>query len=83
MKGAVTTLTERGQVSMPSVIRRQLNLRPGQPLLWRRVSDRELRVTVPRKGQGSSMRGFMKKYLRRGPGTTAAWIRLLREGEGR
>ena len=83
MSGTITTLTERGQVSLPSKIRRQLGLRPGQPLLWKRVSDRELRVTVPRKGQGSSMRGFMKKYLRRGPGTTAAWIRLLREGEGR
>ena len=65
MSGSVTTLTERGQVSMPSSLRRQLGLRPGQPLLWRRVSNRELRVTVPRKGQGSSMRGFMKKYLRR------------------
>ena len=82
MSGTITALTERGQVSLPSKIRRQLGLRPGQPLLWRRVSDRELRVIVPRKGQGPSMRGFMKKYLRRGPGTTAAWLRLLREGEG-
>jgi len=81
MKSTVTTLTERGQVSMPSAIRRQLRLRPGQPLLWSRVSDREIRVTVPRQGSGRSMRGFMKRYLRNGPARTADWMKILREGE--
>ena len=61
MADMLTTLTERGQVSMPSAIRRQMGLRPGQPLLWKRVSDHEVRVTVPRGAQGKSMRGFIKK----------------------
>lgn len=81
MSGVVTTLTERGQVSLPSAIRRQLRLRPGQPLLWSRVSDREIRVTVPRQGAERSMRGFMKRYLHGGPVRTADWMKILREGE--
>ena len=80
----VTTLTERGQVSMPSSLRREMGLRPGQPLLWKRVSDREVRVTVPGKGEIRSMRGFIKKFHRPSlPSTTAEWLKLLREGEGR
>lgn len=80
----LTTLTERGQVSMPSSLRREMGLRPGQPLLWKRVSDREVRVTVPGRGQVGSMRGFMKKFHRPAmPSTTAEWLKLLREGEGR
>ena len=80
----LTTLTERGQVSMPSSLRREMGLRPGQPLLWKRVSDREVRVTVPGKGEIRSMRGFMKKFHRPAlPSTTAEWLKLLREGEGR
>jgi bifunctional DNA-binding transcriptional regulator/antitoxin component of YhaV-PrlF toxin-antitoxin module len=84
MSGMLTTLTERGQVSMPSSLRREMGLRPGQPLLWKRVSDREVRVTVPGKGEIRSMRGFIKKFHRPAlPSTTAAWLKLLREGEGR
>ena len=80
----LTTLTERGQVSMPSSLRREMGLRPGQPLLWKRVSDREVRVTVPGRSQVGSMRGFMKKFHRPAmPSTTAEWLKLLREGEGR
>ncbi len=80
----LTTLTERGQVSMPSSLRREMGLRPGQPLLWKRVSDREVRVTVPGKGEIRSMRGFIKKFHRPAlPSTTAEWLKLLREGEGR
>jgi AbrB family looped-hinge helix DNA binding protein len=83
MAEMLTTLTERGQVSMPSAIRRQMGLRPGQPLLWQRVSDHEVRVTVPRGAQGKSMRGFIKKlHKKKMPGTTAGWMKILREGEG-
>ncbi len=66
---------------MPASIRRELGLRPGQTLLWKRLSDDEVRVKVPRRGRGPSMRGFMKKFLTDGPRTTAAWMKILREGE--
>jgi len=69
---------------MPSSLRREMGLCPGQPLLWKRVSDREVLVTVPGRGQVGSMRGFMKKFHRLAmPSTTAEWLKLLREGEGR
>jgi len=78
----LSTLTERGQVSMPSAIRRQMGLRPGQPLLWKRVSDHEVRVTVQRCAPGKSMRGFIKKlHKKKMPVTTAGWMQILREGE--
>lgn len=81
MAEIATTLTDRGQVSLPAAIRRELGLRPGQMLLWKRLSGDEIRVKVPRRGQGKSMRGFMKKFLPDGPCTTAEWMKLLREGE--
>ena len=75
-------MTDRGQVSMPASIRRELGLRPGQTLLWKRLSHDEVRVKVPRRGSGkTSMRGFMKKFLADGPRTTAGWMKILREGE--
>lgn len=81
MAEIATTLTDRGQVSMPASIRRELGLRPGQTLLWKRLSENEVRVKVPRRGGKTSMRGFMKKFAADGPGTTAGWMKILREGE--
>jgi AbrB family looped-hinge helix DNA binding protein len=86
MKGTLTTLTERGQVSMPASLRKQLHLKPGQPLMWEKVSDDECRVRIVRQREGraaKSMRGFMKRFQTDGtlPQTTADWMKLLREGE--
>ena len=87
MKGVLTTLTERGQVSMPASLRKQLQLKPGQRLLWEKVSDDECRVRIVRHrepGPAKSMRGFMKRFQEETglPKTTAGWMKLLREGEG-
>lgn len=83
MKEAVTTLTERGQVSMPSYIRKKMGLAPGRKITWKYVSENEIRLFVGErkpKPQGA-MRGVMKNYLSGEPGTTADWMRTLREGE--
>ena len=48
MKAETTTLTERGQVSVPSSIRRALAMKPGQELIWKKVSADEVRVQVVR-----------------------------------
>ena len=60
MKGILTTLTEGGQVSMPGSLRKQLHLKPGQLLMWEKVSDDECRVRIVRQREGravQSMRG--------------------------
>jgi len=88
MKGVLTTLTERGQVSMPASLRRQLRLKSGQPLIWEKVSDDECRVRIVRRREAEdvkSMRGFMKSFQAGSslPKTTAGWMKLLREWERR
>jgi len=83
MKTLTTTLTERGQVSVPSAIRKKLHLKPGQHLIWQAVTDSECRVVVEeqtRKPRGArAMLGYGKRF---GPQkTTAEWMKELREGE--
>jgi AbrB family looped-hinge helix DNA binding protein len=78
-----STLTERGQVSVPASIRKSMNLHPGQRLRWQRISDREMRVSVEAQSAPGplSVLGYARK-LRSGPGRrTASWMRELRAGE--
>jgi AbrB family looped-hinge helix DNA binding protein len=79
-----TTITERGQVSIPAELRREMNLTPGQMVLWEKVSATECRLVVePRKVIKSdpiAAIGFAKRHglpTR----TTADWMKILREGE--
>ncbi len=83
MKTLVTTLTERGQTSVPSAIRQKLHLKPGQHLTWQAVTDHECRVIVQEanhKPRGAkAMLGYGKRF---GPQkSTAEWMKELREGE--
>ena len=41
-----TTITERGQVSIPAKLRREMHLMPGQTVLWEKVSATECRLIV-------------------------------------
>lgn len=78
----ISTLTERGQVSMPASLRRKMHLKPGQRLRWESVSETELRVFVETAsadpvaalGFGSKCRGGVAR-------TTADWMQELRAGE--
>ncbi len=79
----VTVVTDRGQVSIPAHLRRELSLSKGQRLVWEKVGDRELRVlvleeAVPRGPH--AMLGFARR-LHKEPKRTAEWMRELREGE--
>ena len=83
MKTLTTTLTERGQVSVPSAIRKKLHLKPGQHLIWQAVTESECRVVVEeaiRKPRGAkAMLGYAKTF--RETKSTAEWMKELREGE--
>lgn len=80
---ANSTLTERGQISIPSALRKAMKLRPGQSFRWHRISDREMRVsmeTPPAPGPLAVL-GYAKK-LRSGPARrTASWMAEFRAGE--
>ena len=41
-----TTITERGQVSIPAQLRRDMHLTAGQTVLWEKVSETECRLIV-------------------------------------
>lgn len=86
MDDVITSLTERGQVSIPASIRRAMALEPGQELSWRKLSADEVRVQVLRRKKtraaASVIGGGKKLHQERGwPTRTDAWIKVLREGE--
>jgi bifunctional DNA-binding transcriptional regulator/antitoxin component of YhaV-PrlF toxin-antitoxin module len=87
MRDAVTTLTQRGQVSLPASIRKAMRLRPGQRLRWQQVSETECRLVIEegRRAPGPlAVLGYARR-LRPGspPRPTAAWMKELRAGERR
>ncbi|MBV8200130.1 MAG: AbrB/MazE/SpoVT family DNA-binding domain-containing protein [Acidobacteria bacterium] len=78
----ISVVTERGQVSIPAELRRELDLGKGRRLLWEKAADAELRVVVlpERAPQGSlGMLGFARRF--RATRSTADWMAELREGE--
>ena len=78
-----STLTERGQISIPSSLRKAMNLRPGQRLKFTPVSDHEFRVNTQNDAPPgpTAMLGYARR-LRVGPTRrTSEWMRELREGE--
>ena len=85
MDDMTTTLTDRGQTSVPAAIRRKAKLAPGQALLWEFISDHELRVVIPENVKTPPSAVAMIGYARRLnpglPATTARMMEILRAGE--
>jgi len=82
MKTLVTTVTERGQVSIPAQIREQLHIQPGQRLVWEPVSDTECRVRLRpalRAAGAVAMLGYAKRFTK--ARRTREWMAELREGD--
>ena len=78
-----STLTERGQISVPSALRKNMKLRPGARFHWEQISSNEFRVTVaPRKPAGAlAMLGYART-LGLPARTTAEVMREIRGYEG-
>jgi AbrB family looped-hinge helix DNA binding protein len=79
-----TTITERGQVSIPAELRREMKLTPGQTVLWEKVSATECRFVIePHKAIKPDPVGAIGFAKRHGlpARTTAGWMKILREGE--
>ena len=77
------TLTKRGQISVPSELRKAMQLKAGQKLRCLRVSNTEFRVSaavVAPKGALAAL-GWAQRHGSK-PGTrTAEVMRQLREGD--
>jgi len=78
-----TTLTERGQVSIPVSVRREMGLHTGVSLRWEAISARECRVVVesPAKGDPVKGLGFGPKCRGTQGRKTLDWMRELRAAE--
>ncbi|MEI6712880.1 MAG: AbrB/MazE/SpoVT family DNA-binding domain-containing protein [Verrucomicrobiota bacterium] len=79
-----TTITERGQISIPSALRHELHLTAGQTVLWEKVSDTECRLLIQSKRtihpDPVAAIGFAQRQglpVR----TSADWMSFLREDE--
>jgi AbrB family looped-hinge helix DNA binding protein len=82
MKTMITTVTERGQVSIPADVRKRMRLEPGRRLVWEAVSDSECRVRVSpdvRAAGATAMLGYARRF--RDVRRTADWMVELREGD--
>jgi len=84
MDKLTTVVTERGQVSIPAPIRKELGLKPGQPLVWEKISDRECLVKIARKKKplgAMAMLGFAARFRGEKGRRTASVMAELREAE--
>src|SRR4051812_5579995 len=79
-----TTVPENGEVKLPELVRQQLELKPGQTLIWEQLTPTEYRLRVeqpceaePIQPDFSAALGFAKKHGL-AEGTTEEWMRLIR-----
>ena len=82
----ITVLTARGQVSVPSSLRKKAHLSTGQRLAWHQTGDGIFSVTVLKQPQkrvsALEMIGYAKRFDQHGlPQDTDEAMRFLREGE--
>jgi AbrB family looped-hinge helix DNA binding protein len=83
MKKNTTTVTERGQISVPAEIRKRLKLVPGTRLRWVALGTEECKIVIDREEAGpgaKSMLGYAREF--RKSRLTSQWMKELREGEG-
>ena len=69
MKTLVTTVTERGQVSIPADVRKTLHLEPGMKLVWQLISDHECREGTQKAADrpgAMAMRAMRSDFARLG-----------------
>jgi len=80
----ITTVTVRGQTSVPARLRKKIGLSSGKRLHWYSVSDREFRVVVETLEQAPgplAALGWAVRYHSSGVPGSDETMRELREGE--
>lgn len=79
MTEMTATITERGQVSVPSRIRKLANLKPGVILKWEMLSSKEFRVTVSEKPTAQGPYAVLGWIKRSNPDETRSTDEIMRE----
>ncbi len=80
MKKNTTTITERGQVSVPAEIRKRLKLVPGTRLRWVPLGTEECKVFIDHEEAAAgamAMLGYARQF--RESRSTSQWMQELRE----
>jgi bifunctional DNA-binding transcriptional regulator/antitoxin component of YhaV-PrlF toxin-antitoxin module len=81
----ITVVTERGQTSVPSKLRRKAGLTRGRQLHWYAVSDHEFRVVVETAEEAPgpmAVLGWASRHNRHGVPRSDEAMREIREGDG-
>ena len=82
MKSYTTTITERGQVSIPADLRKNMALDAGKKVVWEKISEDEVRILVVKdEPDPMKMLGVGPKVRGEPARSTQSWMRELREGE--
>lgn len=82
--GSLTcTLTERGQISLPSSLRKKMGLLAGQKLRWEAISPTEARIVVEPKVEPNPLEalGFGPRLRGEASRRTADWMAEMRSAE--
>ncbi|NLL82613.1 MAG: AbrB/MazE/SpoVT family DNA-binding domain-containing protein [Lentisphaerae bacterium] len=83
MKTDVTVVTERGQISIPASVRKQMHIVPGTPIVWSVSDDCTCTITLARKlpvRGAKAMLGFAHTYMNNDLSSDQL-LAELREGE--
>jgi AbrB family looped-hinge helix DNA binding protein len=78
------TITERGQVSIPAQLRREMRLEPGQTVLWEKISETECRlIALPPERTAPDPMAALDFARQHGleEGSSEMWLKELRAGE--
>ena len=80
----MTTLTERGQISIPAELRQRLGLKAGDAVDWSQIGPDDLHLHIVRPINrplgAKAMLGWARTF--RATRSTQSWMDELREGEG-
>jgi len=79
---SISVVTERGQVSIPAYLRKELGLEKGRRLLWEKAGEHEIRLVVLPEAEprgAMAMRGFARRF--RPTRRSQDWMKELRDGE--
>ncbi len=72
---SISTLTSKGQITLPKIIRDQFQLQQGDSVVFQQNENGNWEISVPRSIH-PELKGMLKKY-RKAPPTTQDWKQII------